>query len=132
VEVVVVVAAVVLAAVVPSFPGASPPSPGTPLGGPAASVRAYPPYYPPSVALSTSGLQLLGQLRLVEDLEDPSQLVVVVVVWISSDCVDWGVDQFHHPSWYWPSELETYVKNERIVDKAGNYEVCYFGDLLAK
>eukprot|EP00267_Zea_mays_P032683 XP_008666299.1 uncharacterized protein LOC103644932 [Zea mays] len=37
-----------------------------------------------------SGLQLWDQFRLVEDLEDPFQLVVVVVVSISSDYVDWG------------------------------------------
>ena len=65
-------------------PGASldvyPLSPGASLGVPAASVHACPPWYLPSAALSASGLQLLDQLRLVEDLEDPSQLVVVVVV----------------------------------------------------
>jgi hypothetical protein len=78
--VVVVVVAVVLTAVAPSFPGTSPLSPGASLGIPAASVHACPPWYLPSVALSTSGLQQLGQLRLVEGLENPSQLVVVVVV----------------------------------------------------
>jgi hypothetical protein len=74
-----VVAVVVLADVAPSFPGASPPSPGASLGVTVASVRECPPWYLPSVALSASGLQQLGQLRLVEGLEDPSQLVVVVV-----------------------------------------------------
>jgi hypothetical protein len=66
----------------------------------------------------------------VEAVEDPSQ-VVVVVVWISSECVDWEVDQFHRPSWYWPSELEIYGKKERIVDKACNYEACYFGGFIS-
>jgi hypothetical protein len=78
--VVVVVVAVVLAVVAPFVPGASPPSLGASLGVPATSARAYPPEYQSSVALSASGLQLLDQPRLVEDLEDPSLLVVVVVV----------------------------------------------------
>lgn len=68
--------AVVLAVVAPFVPGASPPS----LGVPATSACAYPPEYQSSVALSGSGLQLLDQPRLVEDLEDPSLLVFVVVV----------------------------------------------------
>jgi hypothetical protein len=72
--------AVVLAAIAPFAPGASPLALGVSLGVPAASARAYPPWCQPSVALSASGLQLRDQLRLVEDLEDPSQLVVVVVV----------------------------------------------------
>jgi hypothetical protein len=76
VAVVVAVVAMGLAAVVPFSPNTSPLSSGASLGVPAASVRAY----PPSVALSASGLQLLDQHRLVEDPEDPSQLVVVVVV----------------------------------------------------
>jgi hypothetical protein len=71
--VVVAVVAVVLATVAPSSPGAS-------LSIPAASVRACPPWYLPSVALSASVLQLPDQHRLVEDLEGPSLLVVVVVV----------------------------------------------------
>jgi hypothetical protein len=75
----VVVVTVVLAAVAPFTPGASPPSLGASLGVPAASARAYLPQYQSSVALSTSGLQLLDQPRLVEDLEDPSLLVVVAV-----------------------------------------------------
>jgi hypothetical protein len=90
VEVVVVVVAVVLAGVAASFPGASPLSPGTSLGIPVASVRACPRWYLPSLALSTSGLQLRDQLRLVEDWEDSSLLLVVVVIYISSGCVDWG------------------------------------------
>ena len=60
-----VVVVVVLAAVAPFAPGATPPSLGVSLGVPAAS-----------------GLQLLDQLRLVEDLEDSeglSQVVAVVV-----------------------------------------------------
>ena len=74
------VVAVVLAVVVPFAPGASPLALGASLGVLAASMHAYPPWCLPSVALSASGLQLRDQLRLVEDLEDPSQLVVVVVV----------------------------------------------------
>ena len=62
-----VVVAVVLAAVAPSSLGVSPLSPGASLGVPAASVHAYLPWCQPSVALSASGLQLLDQLRLVED-----------------------------------------------------------------
>jgi hypothetical protein len=54
--VVVVVEAVVLATVVPSFPGISPLSPGASLGVPAASESACPPWYLPFVALSASGL----------------------------------------------------------------------------
>jgi hypothetical protein len=93
VEVEVVVEAVVLAAVAvaPFFPGVSPLALGAspsiyPLalgaspGVPAASARAYPPWCLPSVALSASGLQLRDQLWLVEAVEDPSQVVVVVVV----------------------------------------------------
>jgi hypothetical protein len=71
--------AVVLGAVAPVAPDASPPAFGASLGVPAASARAYPPWCQPSVALSASRLQLRDQLRLVEDLKDPSQLVVVVV-----------------------------------------------------
>jgi hypothetical protein len=59
-------------AVAPFAPSASPLALGAYLGITAASVRAYPPWYQPSVALSASGLQLQDQLRLVEDLEDPS------------------------------------------------------------
>jgi hypothetical protein len=80
VELVVAVVAVVLAVVVHFAPSASPPSLGASLGVPATSVLAYPQWCQPSIALSASGLQLRDQLRLVEDLEDPSQLVVVVVV----------------------------------------------------
>jgi hypothetical protein len=95
VELVVEVVAVVLAAiavdVVPFSPGVSPlalgASPGIyPLdlgaspGVPAASVRAYLPWCLPSVALSASGLQLQDQLWLVEAVEDPSLVVVVVAV----------------------------------------------------
>ena len=73
------VVAVVLAAVAPFAPGASPPSLGTSPDAPVTSVHAYLPWYHPYVALSASGLQLLDQLRLVVDLEESSQLVVVVV-----------------------------------------------------
>ena len=62
-----------------AFPAIYPLSPGASLGVPAASVCACLPWYLPSVALSASRLQLQDQLRLVEGLEDPSQLVVVVV-----------------------------------------------------
>jgi quinol-cytochrome oxidoreductase complex cytochrome b subunit len=109
---VVFAAVVVVVAVAPSFPGVSPLfpdvvpgvsllSPGASLSVLAASARAYPPWYQPFFASSSSELQPLGQLRLVEAVvEDPSLLVVVGVVYISTDCVDWEVDQFHHPSWY--------------------------------
>jgi hypothetical protein len=49
------VEAVVLAAIVPSFPGVSPLSPGASLSVPVASERACLPWYLPSVALSASG-----------------------------------------------------------------------------
>jgi hypothetical protein len=76
-----VVVAVVLVAVAiaPFAPGVSPFALGASLGVLTASVRSYPPWCLPSVALSTSGLQLRDQLRLVGAVEDPSQLVVVVV-----------------------------------------------------
>jgi hypothetical protein len=82
VELVVEVEVVVLVAVAvaPFAPGASPLALGASLGVPAASVRAYSPWCLPSAALSASELQLWDHLRLVEDLEDPFQLVVVVVV----------------------------------------------------
>jgi hypothetical protein len=79
-------------AVAPFSPGVSPLAPGTfsdvyplspsaSLGVPAASVRAYPPWCLPSVASSSSELQPLGQLRLVEAVvEGPSLLVVARVV----------------------------------------------------
>ena len=84
-------AVVVAAAVAPFSPGVSPlalgASPsvyhlalGASPGVPAASTRAYPPWCLPSVALFAYGLQLRDQLRLVEAMEDPSQVVVVVVV----------------------------------------------------
>jgi hypothetical protein len=64
-----------------AFPGVYPLSPGASPGVPAASARAYPPWYLPSVASSSSELQRLGQLRLVEAVvEDPSLLVVAGVV----------------------------------------------------
>jgi hypothetical protein len=47
---------------------------------PAAYARAYLPWCQPSIALSSSVLQQLGQLQLVEAVEDLSQVVVVVVV----------------------------------------------------
>jgi hypothetical protein len=70
-------------AVAPFSPGVSPlalgASPGvyplalcTSPGIPAASARAYLPWCMPSIALSAFGLQQLGQLRLVEAVEDPS------------------------------------------------------------
>jgi hypothetical protein len=94
VVVVLVVVAVAIAidvAVAPFSPGVSPlslrASPGvyslalgTSPGVPATSARAYLPWCLPSVALSASGLQLRDQLWLVEAVEDPSQVVVVVVV----------------------------------------------------
>jgi hypothetical protein len=87
----VVVLATVVVAVVPFSPGVSPlalsTSPGiyplalgASLGVPTTSVRAYPPWCLPSDALPAFGLQLRDQLRLVEAVEDPSQVVVVVVV----------------------------------------------------
>jgi hypothetical protein len=90
--VLVAVAVVVVVAAAPSFPSVSPLSPdaipgvsllspGASLGIPAASARAYPPWYQPFVASSSSELQPLGQLRLVEAaVEDPSLRVVVGVV----------------------------------------------------
>jgi hypothetical protein len=54
-----------------AFPDAS-------LGVPASSAHASLPLYHPSVASSASKLQLLDQLRQVEDLEDSSLLLVVV------------------------------------------------------
>jgi hypothetical protein len=91
VEAVVLAAVAVAAAVAPFSPGVSPlalgASPGVyplALGAspdvPVASARAYLPWCLPSVALFASGLQLWDQLRLVEAMEDPSQVVVVVVV----------------------------------------------------
>jgi hypothetical protein len=90
VELVVEVEAVVLA-VAPFSPGVSPLAPGAfpgvyplALGASlsvlATSARAYPPWCLPSVPLPSSMLQQLGQLLLVEVMEDPSQVVVVVVV----------------------------------------------------
>jgi hypothetical protein len=61
-------------------PGVYPLALGASPGIPAASARPYPPWCLPSVALSASGLQLQDQLRLMESMEDPSQVVVVVVV----------------------------------------------------
>jgi hypothetical protein len=49
-----------------TFLGVYPLSPDASPGVPATSARAYPPWYLPSVASSSSELQLLGQLRLVE------------------------------------------------------------------
>jgi hypothetical protein len=98
VELVVVEEAVVLAAVdvvvvvvAPFSPVVSPLAPGAfpgiyPLSSAspgilAASACAYPPWYLSSVASSSSELQLLGQLRLVEAVVDnPSLLVVAGVV----------------------------------------------------
>ena len=62
-------------------PGVSPLALGASSGVLAASARAYPPWCLPSVASSSSELQLLGQLRLVEAVvEGPSLLVVAGVV----------------------------------------------------
>jgi hypothetical protein len=93
VELVVVVEAVVLVdvaavAVAPSFLGVSLLALGVALdvsllvpGVLAASEHAHPPWYLPSVASSSSELQPVGQLLLVEAVvEDPSLLVVVGVV----------------------------------------------------
>jgi hypothetical protein len=82
----------VAAAVMPSFPDVSllvlgaapsisPLSPGASPSVLAASARAYPPWYLPSVASSSSELQPVGQLLLVQAVvEDPSLLVVARVV----------------------------------------------------
>jgi hypothetical protein len=92
VEAVVLADVVVAVAVVPFSPGVSPLapdafpdvyplSPSASLGVPVASVCAYPPWCLPSVASSSSELQLLGQLRLVEAVvEGPSLQVVAGVV----------------------------------------------------
>ena len=83
--------AVAAAVVAPSFPDVSllvlgaaldvyPPALGASPGVPAASAHAYPPWCQPSAALSSFVLEQLGQLLLVEAVEDPSQVVVVVVV----------------------------------------------------
>jgi hypothetical protein len=85
------VAVAVAIATTPFSPGVSPltlgASPGVyhlALGASpgvlAASAHAYPPWFLPSAALSSSVQQQLGQLLLVEAVEDPSQVVVVVVV----------------------------------------------------
>jgi hypothetical protein len=109
--VVVVVLADVAVVVAPFSPGVSPLAPSAfpsvyplALGASpsvlAASAHAYPPWCLSSIALSSSVLQQRGQLLLVEAVEDPSPVAGVVVVYISSKCVDWEVDQFHHPSWF--------------------------------
>jgi hypothetical protein len=71
-----------LAAVSPFSPNASPPTYlafiGAFLGVSAASAHASLPLYQPFVASFASGLQPVGQFRLVEDLEDSSLHVVVV------------------------------------------------------
>jgi hypothetical protein len=78
VAVAVAVAFIVAADIAPSFPGVSPLVPGAtpgvsllfPGASPgvlAASERAYLPSCPPFVASSSSKLQSVGQLRLVED-----------------------------------------------------------------
>jgi hypothetical protein len=69
IDVVVVVApfSLVVSPLAPSaFPSVYPLSPDASPGVPTTSARAYPPWYLPSVASSSSELQLLGQLRLVE------------------------------------------------------------------
>jgi hypothetical protein len=76
-----VVLATVVVVVAPSFLGVSPLALDAASSVPAASVRAYPPWCLPSVTSSSSKLHLLGQLRLVEVVEeDPSQVVAVVGV----------------------------------------------------
>jgi hypothetical protein len=88
----IVVVVVVAVATAPSFPGVSPLALGAapdvsllvPSASPgilAASEHAYLPWYLPFVASSSSELQLVGQLLLVEAVvEDPSLLVVAGVV----------------------------------------------------
>ena len=77
---IVVVEIVVAAVVAPFSPGVSLLSPGASLAVPAASARAYPPWYQPFVASSSSELQPVGQLLLVEAVvENPSLLVVAGV-----------------------------------------------------
>ena len=61
-------------------PGVYPLALGASPSVPAASAHAYPPWCQPSAALSSFVLEQLGQLLLVEAVEDPSQVVVVVVV----------------------------------------------------
>jgi hypothetical protein len=91
VEVEAVLLDVVVVAIAPFSPGVSPlalgaspgvysPALGASPGVPTAFARAYPPWCQPSVALSSSVLQHLGQLRLVEAVEDPSHVVVFVFV----------------------------------------------------
>jgi hypothetical protein len=91
VEVVVLAAVAVVVVVAPFSPGVSPLAPDAfpgvyplaleaSLGILAASACAYLSWCLPSVALFSSMLQQLGQLWLVEAVEDPSQLVVVGVV----------------------------------------------------
>jgi hypothetical protein len=64
-----------------AFLGVYPLSPGASPGVPAASAHAYLPWYLSSVASSSSELQQLGLLRLVEAVvEGPSLLVVAGVV----------------------------------------------------
>jgi hypothetical protein len=53
---------------------------GTSLGVPTSSAHAYPPWCLLSAALFSSVLQQMGQFLLVEAMEDPSQVVVAVVV----------------------------------------------------
>jgi hypothetical protein len=81
VELVVEVVAVVLVVVAVALfvPGVSPLALGASLGVLATSMRSYLPWCLPSIALSASELQLRDQLWLVEAVEDPSQVVVVVV-----------------------------------------------------
>jgi hypothetical protein len=78
---VVVEEALVLAAIAPFCPDASPPSslasPGASLNVLAASASAYPSSYSPSVAASTSELQPLDQSQPMEDSKDPFLLVAV-------------------------------------------------------
>jgi hypothetical protein len=91
VEVVVLADVTVAIAAAPFSPGVSPLALGAspsvyPLaigaspGVLAASAHAYLPWCLPSVALSSFVLQQLGQLLLMEAVEDPSQVVVAVVV----------------------------------------------------
>jgi hypothetical protein len=61
-------------------PGVYPLALGASPGVPTASTHTSLTWCLPSVALSGSGLQLRDQLQQVETVEDPSQVVVVVVV----------------------------------------------------
>jgi hypothetical protein len=63
-----------------AFPGIYPLALSASPAVPAAFALAYPPWCLPTVALFSSVLQQRGQLWLLEAVEDPSQVVVAVVV----------------------------------------------------